>query len=602
MPPRDAILDTVDAYFRYCHMQPLWLFDTDEDLSSIEDCHDEVIFSLLALTLCHSKHPFFKGRLEQLSGQYAQLAREHIMLRIAQGKVTLATVQSLCMLALANFHANDVHLAALHLNIAVTFSKCVGLDVELTPSELSPAAEARRRVFWSLHLLERMYGQSVCELTILQDFEHPQYVPLQPDLRKRSNVLPPRMPQENVRGEEPERTGIWAHTVPLGTLWQQVRTYVMQCAHTNSEPPWSVESGYAVICAHLMNLETRMPTYHRWDSARFRDRTDRELQNRGYWSPWLYLQFMYHAIHSVLNHPFLYSARPQQSAQLAVPNTFWKTSSELAFIHATWIVRLIDMVREKAYRVSDPFIGQCTAVAATIHIYFCRAADRQIREAAQVKLETCTLFLAELAELWPSCRLLHDTLRALIHSAFTSGNSDQQPEPSRRTVSINTRLMWKILQYDFDGKDLGASNHDLFHRSFCRGDADNAAGHGDHTVEMQISHTPPTTEVDMSNGQALPPYSDHHSTGPNTQQTGLQQERQLVDEDIHGVSNTNADADANVAARTPIPMMYAPFPKAPTAPWAMPSNAPVIDMTYDPFYQFQDLGSPADGAWEVGNL
>jgi hypothetical protein len=154
--------------------------------------------------------------------------------------------------------------------------------------------------------------------------------------------------------------------------------------------------------------------------------------------------------------------------------------------------------------------------------------------------------------------------------------------------------MWKILQYNFDGKDLGASNHGLFHKSFCRDDDDNPAGHDDHTVEMQISHNPPTTEVDLSNGQALPPYSDHHSTGPNTQQTGQEHERQLVDEHIHSASNANA--------RTPLPMMYAPFPKAPTAPWAMPSNAPVIDMTYDPFYQFQDLGSPADGAWEVGNL
>jgi hypothetical protein len=84
-------------------MQPLWLFDP-KDLCSIEDCCDEVIFSLLALSLCHSKHPFFRGRSEQLSRRYAQLAREHIMLRIAQGKVTLATIQSLCMLALANFH------------------------------------------------------------------------------------------------------------------------------------------------------------------------------------------------------------------------------------------------------------------------------------------------------------------------------------------------------------------------------------------------------------------------------------------------------------------------------------------------------------------
>src|ERR1700712_590769 len=100
--------------------------------------------------------------------------------------------------------ANDKHLIVLHINIAVTFLKCASLDVESTPTELSSAAEARRRAFWSLHLLERMYGQSTSALTILQDIETPQYVPLHPHPRKRLNVLPPCMPQETVRSEETE--------------------------------------------------------------------------------------------------------------------------------------------------------------------------------------------------------------------------------------------------------------------------------------------------------------------------------------------------------------------------------------------------------------
>ncbi|KAJ9609213.1 hypothetical protein H2200_006985 [Cladophialophora chaetospira] len=406
------------------------------------------------------------------------------------------------------------------------------------------------------------------------------------------------MPRETVRSEETETEtdGIWTYMVQLATLWWEVRMYVKQCAHTNSEPPWSVESGYAVISAHLMDLETKMPTYHRWDSARFRNRNEEELQNRGYWSPWLYQQFTYHAIHSILNHPFLYSSRPQQPAQLAVPNTFWKTSSEQAFIHATWIVRLIDVVREKEYQISDPFIGQCVAVAATIHIYFCRAVDREIREAAHLKLETCTSFLGELAQLWPSCRLLaeslkqQDKLRTLIHSAFTSGVSDQQPEPSRRTVSINTRLMWKILQYNFDSQDLGASNNALFDESFCHDNDDEAAALEEQTVEIQISHNP-ATDVDMSNGQALPPYSGYRSSVPSPAQARQQHGQHLVEEHLPAASNTRT-----------FDMLYAPITKAPMAPWAMPSNGPIIDMNYDPFFQFQDLGTLTDAAWEVGNL
>lgn len=101
MPPEDVLMDAIDSYFQYCHMQPLWLFDRDE-FSSIQVLHEETLFSLLALSLCHSSHPFFRGRSDELIQTYAQAAREFIMRRIVEGEVSLSTMQSLCMLALAN--------------------------------------------------------------------------------------------------------------------------------------------------------------------------------------------------------------------------------------------------------------------------------------------------------------------------------------------------------------------------------------------------------------------------------------------------------------------------------------------------------------------
>jgi hypothetical protein len=82
-------------------MQPLWLFDRAE-MASIPDYREEILFSLLALALCHSKHPFLRGRVNELSETYAQAAREHLMQRVAKNGASLSTVQGLCMLALAN--------------------------------------------------------------------------------------------------------------------------------------------------------------------------------------------------------------------------------------------------------------------------------------------------------------------------------------------------------------------------------------------------------------------------------------------------------------------------------------------------------------------
>lgn len=293
--------------------------------------------------------------------------------------------------------ANDTHLAWLHIGLATNLAKCAGLDIEQHEGESTPALEERRRVFWSIHLLNQQYAPHSSQLNMLRDIHNPKYMAVNIDSPREMGMKPPKTPQENSA-----LGGIWVYMVQLSTLWSEVQHYVSHCASGDPTPPWSVDSGYCIIGAHLMDIETKFPTCHRYDSVRFQERSPEELNRaREYWSPWLYLQFTYHAVHSVLNHPFLYSWRPQQPAQLAVPNTFWKTSSELALIHTTWTARLIDMITEKEYQLSDPFLGHVVAIAATILVYYCRAADPTVRESAQRKLGTCTTFLSDLATKWP---------------------------------------------------------------------------------------------------------------------------------------------------------------------------------------------------------
>ena len=301
--------------------------------------------------------------------------------------------------------ANDIHLAWLHIGLATSLTKFAGMDIELHEGEFTAEVEERRRVFWSIHFLNQQYAPYNMQLNILRDIHNPKYTAVNVDSPREMGLKPPQTPQEN--GDFTLRGGIWAYMVQLATLWSEVQQYVSHCASGDPTPPWSVDSGYSIIGAHLMDIETEFPTSHRYDSARFQEQSREDLHHdRGYWSPWLYLQFTYHAVHSVLNHPFLYSWRPQKPAHLAEPNTFWRTSSELALIHTTWTARLIDMIAEKEYQLSDPFLGHAVAIAATVHIYYCRAADPTVRESAQRKLETCTRFLSELATRWPRCQVI----------------------------------------------------------------------------------------------------------------------------------------------------------------------------------------------------
>jgi hypothetical protein len=141
--------------------------------------------------------------------------------------------------------------------------------------------------------------------------------------------------------------------------------------------------------------------------------------------------------------------------------------------------------------------------------------------------------------------------------------------------------MWDVLDYTCPKSSSGRPGRGLFHSSFCQDANEEETEH--QTVETQIFHNP-IAEVDTSNGgQAQPPYSNTPSNrtlrgaygrlGPPPTVGGGQQQQQQ-----HNPQ---------------------------TAPWPTPGimeTGSFMDMTYDPFFQFHDQGSPYLGLWEVGNL
>lgn len=162
-----------------------------------------------------------------------------------------------------------------------------------------------------------------------------------------------------------------------------------------------------MILSDLTELENKLSLCHRYDSVKFYERRAEEVRlNREYWTPWLKLQFTYHAILTVLNHPFLYIVSSQYNHNLTIPNTFWRRSSELVLLHATWIVRLIDMVSEKKMRLIDPFFGHVAAIAASVHLYYCCASDPRLKYKSKTDFAKCRRFLKSFVSFSPACEKL----------------------------------------------------------------------------------------------------------------------------------------------------------------------------------------------------
>lgn len=157
----------------------------------------------------------------------------------------------------------------------------------------------------------------------------------------------------------------------------------------------------------MTEIENKVPLCHRYDKLKFYQRRPNDVQlNQNYWMPWLKLQFTWHAILTTINHPFLYIAASRRHPSLAIPNTFWRRSSELVLLHATWISRLIDMTHEKEIKLLDPFFAHAAAIAATVHIYFSCAPDPRLKQKSKVDFKKCLKFVETFSKFSHGCERL----------------------------------------------------------------------------------------------------------------------------------------------------------------------------------------------------
>jgi hypothetical protein len=208
----------------------------------------------------------------------------------------------------------------------------------------------------------------------------------------------------------------------------------------------------------------------------------------------------------------------------------------------------------------------------------------------------------------------YDRLDSLVQSALGSTPQKEADGFNRRTVSINTGLMWDILDYTcpkagspqntcrglFDPMVIG-NNSPSKSKPINKPDGSDSDTDDGGVVETQIFHHPnPATEVDTSNGgQELPPYSgvatrrsrsqnsanQHSSTyvGRSTHSAPAH-ERRFVGQQQHDQEQHGTDAFITCPADD------------------MWMSASIMDINHDPFFQFQDHDIPWAGSWEIGNL
>lgn len=194
--------------------------------------------------------------------------------------------------------------------------------------------------------------------------------------------------------------GINAASMHTSELWALACKYAMDY-RIDTNPPWHPQSDYAMITYWHTEHESCMPLRFRLHASRFQDYSPDDLQkHRDYWGPWLFFQLLWHAVPCLLNHPFLISMR-LRNFRRTMPQLFLRNSFEQLTLHSGWIVHFLDLVEHKRFEISDPTLGHCVAIVATIYLQHSFTEDEAFSQKAQVGFEKCLRFLRAMGHRWP---------------------------------------------------------------------------------------------------------------------------------------------------------------------------------------------------------
>ncbi|KAM5356476.1 hypothetical protein ACJ41O_003122 [Fusarium nematophilum] len=430
-------------YQTWCHNQPLYLFRQEGFLETLQYRDRELRLAIQALS-CRFPPGTLTPERQLAIDAVTKTCRKLVTDRVADGKVKLSTLQTLCVLSMTCFAGGNVMQAGLDLGMAHYFANSLPLGSSLgDPSEFSLCIQG-------ISLLQ----------SIQESIPNAAKADSPGSLFKNANHLielfnrgPSRLPLLREPGPEADSdSGILSYVTQAAEVWHMARAYAALHVGPDEPPPWSPQSDYSLIMLRNLELDSRFPLKYRFATNNFSGLTPGALhQRRDYWGPWLFIQFVHAAIPTLVNHPFLLSMRLRNFRRM-MPQTFIHQSFDHISRHTTWTICFLDLVEKKQFQVSDPLIAHCVAIVATVHLQHSFVRDDALRKKAQDGYDKCMRFLDRMGLIWPFVYSMTQNLRKLQDSITTASSVGTRGNPhSQVSWSIDAQLLWDILIYEKAG-------------------------------------------------------------------------------------------------------------------------------------------------------
>ncbi|KAL2848892.1 hypothetical protein BJY01DRAFT_262417 [Aspergillus pseudoustus] len=455
-PPQHVLSSVIDTYFTHVHNQPYSYFHETSFRQKFQAraLPRSLLLAVLATAVRFTNNEYYSGRTLEVSELYAREAWLAILADdlVSDDTMNLHLVQALNMLAVVDHTAGRINSGWMKLGLAARISQGMGLSRE--PDARLPAVEQeeRRRVFWSVYLLDKLISCGRSRPIVILDRDCLLCLPCTEELFR--NGQPHKTPTlGQILSWDAQLTdppSPFALVIILASNLGRCTQYAYRNKFEDDIPPWDTRSEYSTITWSLLLFESYVkigdasPLEVDVDGARPEDMgSPRELERQ------TYANTLFHVCHCLLNHPFLMNVRCQ-SSRSKVPRSFAARSLQTAVDHAAQLVQILVDAFEAGTLIESSSYAYCLVVAGTILSIAGHSEDQTMPFDASDMLDhfhRAIEGLERLARFWSHARCMSARLRdfhaqskkltSLLNPAGSAVNLDHESE----------ELLWSMLDY-----------------------------------------------------------------------------------------------------------------------------------------------------------
>ncbi|KAH7024348.1 fungal-specific transcription factor domain-containing protein [Microdochium trichocladiopsis] len=453
--PEGVFTTVIDTYFHHCHNQPYSFFHEDNFRQGLRDqiIPKHLVLSIMAMTIRFCSHPHFAARVHEVSVDYANRAWKLIVTDcFTNGRVAeVSTVQTVALLGLFDFTAGrSRHDSAwVKVGLAVRIAQDCGLMLENATHLPFAEQEERRRVFWSVYLLDRLVSCGRGRPPAIVDASCHLQLPSDESVWRRELWSKTQSLDEmaNRTLSVTQRQGAFAQVIAIAQILGRTAQYMLQDSNIRSlHPPWDPGSDFAAMESDLLHFEAYLEI-----QVPLKDILAPHISADGVvdsqcTGPILFSRALFHLCYCLLHHPFLLRRRIDTCRNQA-PISFMERSYDLGWHHAQQIMALVRDARECGCSFHSSSSGYAVTVAGSIIALRTCDPDPHVFEKTQTLLDEVILYLDTVGQHWNNVITMAATIRRMVYNGFLGSSLRDLTQPVTFT-DAEEETLWAVVDYN----------------------------------------------------------------------------------------------------------------------------------------------------------